>query len=199
MNRQQRRSPEGRKLLNMAGQEFQLQGTPEEQLAAEAQLAAAADNPQSSFATTISVLAHTWFTLDQAREAARMTYKRAIQLREKGRQMSTTTVVQQYEQAQAEIEIVEAQIVETLQAITASEDDGVDAAFGLLAAAHTNMQSGISVRIPQATQVRLALGAGILAQEEVLDPSGTAPSDASTPGAPEDLPKTPMEALQRVK
>ncbi len=106
---------EKKRLLNIAGREIEIhQGTPEEQLAAEEQLRLASENPQSSFATTMSVLTHTWFALDQVREAARMTYQRAVRLRETGRQMSTTTVIKQFEEAQTEIKIVEEQIVELL-------------------------------------------------------------------------------------
>ncbi|KKL81874.1 hypothetical protein LCGC14_1990410 [marine sediment metagenome] len=155
-----------RKLLNMAGREIQFPGTPEEQLAAEEQLRLASENPQSSFATTMSILAHTWFTLDQAREAARMTYIRAVKLREKGREMSTTTVVKQYEEAQVEIEIVESQVVELLRDISAHPDEGVDSAIGLLGSSHTNIQSGIAVRLPHGVQVRLALESEIMAPEE---------------------------------
>ena len=166
MNRADRRSPQGRKLLNMAGREIPFQGTPGDQEAAEEQLRLASLDPQSSFGTSMSVLAHTWFTLDQVREAARLTYVRAVKLRETGRQMSTTTVVKQYDEAQAEIEVVESQIVELLRTIAQHPDEGVDPAFGLLASAHTNIQSGIAVRLPHGVQVRLALEAGILAPED---------------------------------
>ncbi len=179
MNRADRRSPEGRKLLNMMGREIALQGTPEEQLEAEEQLRNASENPQSSYATTMSVLSHTWFALDQTREAARMTYQRAVRLRDKGRQMSTTQVVQQYNEAQAEIEIVEDQVVELLQAIKANPDEGVDAAFGLLGSAHQNIQSGIAVRLPHGVQVRLALASGIMAPENTGSPEGS--QEADTP------------------
>lgn len=164
-----------RKLLSMNGREIALRQDPEDLAAQEAQLAAAAENPQSSFATTMSVLAHTWYTLDQGREAARMTYMRAVKLREQGREMSTVNVVKQYNETQAEIEIVETQIVDLLRSITAQPDDGVEAAFGLLGSAHQNMQSGIGVRLPQALQVRLALEAGILEPSEAPQEAGDEP------------------------
>ncbi len=180
MNREQRRSPQGRKLLSIAGSEIELnQGTTEEQLAAEEQLRLASENPQSSFATTMSVLTHTWFALDQVREAARTTYQRAMRLREAGRQMSTTTVIKQFEEAQAEIEIVEGQIGELLQSITSHPDEGVDSAFGLLGSAHTNVQSGIAVRLPHAVQVRLALASGIMAPEDGPEGAGTKSESSS--------------------
>ena len=183
MNRQQKRSPEGRKLLNIAGREIELQqGTQEEQQAAEEQLRLASENPQSSFATTMSVLAHTWFALDQVREAARMTYQRAVKLREQGRQMSTTTVVKQYEEAQLEIEIVESQVVELLRNIAQHPDEGVDSAIGLLGSAHTNIQSGIAVRLPHAVQVRLAIVSGVMAP----DPAGKPAPDEFKANAPDD-------------
>ena len=49
----------------------------------------------------------------------------------------------------------------------------MDSAFGLLGSAHTNVQSGIAVRLPHAVQVRLALESGIMAPEDQADKTVT--------------------------
>ena len=145
---------------------------------AEAELADGAVEHEASRATTLAVLAHSWYALDHQREASRTTYQRSIELRKGGRDIKTDSLVQQYAEAKVEIAVVESQIVSLLE--TLADEEGEELALALLDHAHTNMMTGIGVRFPKAAQLRFAHDAGLLEEEEET-------------GSPEDEPDVPPE------
>ncbi len=126
---------------------------------AEAELDEGSVSHESSKATTLSALAHSWFALDHQREASRMTYERIKELRKSGRDLKTDAIVQQYAEAKQEIIILETQIVDVLG--TVADEDGDEAALALLGTTHMNMMNGLGVRFPVPIRVRFAMEAGL--------------------------------------
>lgn len=146
--------------------------------AAEAELADGVVERESSHATTLAVLAHSWFALDHQREASRVMYERTVELRRSGREAQTDAIVQQYAEAKAEITLVESQIVRLLAMM--AEEDGEVVALALLGSTHMNMLNGIGVRFPVGVRDRLAVEAGIKADPEASETEPAPRDDGHT-------------------
>ena len=126
---------------------------------AEAELDEGSVSHESSRATTMSALAHSWFALDHQREASRTTYERTKELIKSGRDAKTNTIVQQYAEAKQEIILLETQVVSLLG--TVADEDGDEAALALMATTHMNMMNGLGVRFPVPIRTRFAMEAGL--------------------------------------
>ena len=120
-------------------------GTRKELREAEEELDAGSMTMVASNATTFAVLVTSWHVLEHQREGSRVMYNRFKELKGRGRDVQTESVVKAYAESKQELEILEDQMRVFLKGV--AEDDEAEAEE-LVVMHHPVPGTGMSYKLP---------------------------------------------------